>query len=199
MRGVQRDTDENPLLRAGTDMIMGEPRVVVHHSPPPPGCCTSLSCCCCRRTAAALKPNILKLFHPAERRLVSRNCISHPTQLWPLVHVTHSSNCKPYRHVRTLYFCRLGLLYVFFIRALLKEAALLLCTSSHLGWCIPVHNPLGKIGNWFPLPGRGLGHFLKIFLCILHLLFRSVETKSIECVCERHVSKAPVWTQTRTL
>lgn len=46
MRGVQRDTDENPPLRAGTDMIMGEPLVVVHHSPPPPGC-TSLSCCCC--------------------------------------------------------------------------------------------------------------------------------------------------------
>lgn len=39
MRGVQRDTDENPPLRAGTDMIMGEPLVVVHHSPPPPGCC----------------------------------------------------------------------------------------------------------------------------------------------------------------
>lgn len=43
MSGVRRDTDENPPLRAGTDMIMGEPLVVVHHSPPPPGCCSSLS------------------------------------------------------------------------------------------------------------------------------------------------------------
>lgn len=36
MRGARRDTDENALLRAGTDMIMGELLVVVHHSPPPP-------------------------------------------------------------------------------------------------------------------------------------------------------------------
>lgn len=42
MRGVQRDTDENPPLRAGTDMIMGEPLVVVYHSAPPPGCSTEL-------------------------------------------------------------------------------------------------------------------------------------------------------------
>ena len=54
MRGAQRDTDENPPLRAGTDMIMGEPRVVVHHSPPPPGCCcTSLSAAAAAAAAAA--------------------------------------------------------------------------------------------------------------------------------------------------
>lgn len=39
MREARRDTDENPPLRAGTDMIIGEPLVVVYHSPPPPGCC----------------------------------------------------------------------------------------------------------------------------------------------------------------
>lgn len=34
--GVQRDTDENPPLRAATDMIMGQRLVVGHHSAPPP-------------------------------------------------------------------------------------------------------------------------------------------------------------------
>lgn len=39
--GERRDMDENAPLRAETDMIMGEPLVVVHHSAPPPDCCAS--------------------------------------------------------------------------------------------------------------------------------------------------------------
>lgn len=35
---ARRDMDENAPLRAGTDMIMEEPLVVVHHSSPLPGC-----------------------------------------------------------------------------------------------------------------------------------------------------------------
>lgn len=70
MRGVQRDTDENPPLRAGTDMIMGEPRVVVHHSPPPPGCCcTSLSAAAAAAAGAGRSTPILYF-------IKSRNIIS---------------------------------------------------------------------------------------------------------------------------
>lgn len=95
MRGVRRDTDENPLLRAGTDMIMGELLVVVHHSPPPPGCCTSLSWCYSRRAAAALKPNTPELLHPAEAVCLTPNsalsvCACNTFKYLLFVHVTHA-------------------------------------------------------------------------------------------------------------
>lgn len=81
LRGVQRDTDENPPLRAGTDMIMGEPLVVVHHSPPPPGCCTSLSCCCCCLSCTAIKhsQNVSALFR-AEIRIQHCPFVTQSTQ-----------------------------------------------------------------------------------------------------------------------
>lgn len=74
MRGVQRDTDENPPLRAGTDMIMGKPLVVVHHSPPPPGCCTSLSCSCCCRCWPGCTQTAVNSRTPHWRIIQSQTC-----------------------------------------------------------------------------------------------------------------------------